>query len=278
MTELKVNDYADNLLVLNKTTIDKLCSLDEAFNCIALYIFYYKTAKWQKTDTVKANDSYVEKTLKIGKSKLTKTKKILQNNGLIEIIQKRENGKVSGWYIRVHFLVNNDFTKKIKVESINNHQNEQGEISTCGKQDTNALRINIKCLKNKIKVLKEENNKLKSLLKESGKLTLEFDENLFNKFWNTYPKKKSKGNVEKWFKKHKPSSDMVDIMVDKINQLKETEQWNKNDGQFIPYPTTWLNAKGWEDEISNNETIESEDEEIARLKAEVERRKVNGEW
>ena len=25
--------------------------------------------------------------------------------------------------------------------------------------------------------------------------------------------------------------------------------WIKDGGQFVPYPATWLNAKGWEDEI-----------------------------
>lgn len=72
---------------------------------------------------------------------------------------------------------------------------------------------------------------------------------LFNKFWKAYPKKVSKGNAEKWFKKNKPTSELVEIMISKINLLKNTEQWKKSDGQFIPYPATWLNAKGWEDEV-----------------------------
>ena len=67
-------------------------------------------------------------------------------------------------------------------------------------------------------------------------------------------------------------------MIDKINLLKTTEQWKKNNGQYIPYPSTWLNAKGWEDEISSDGLIETEEEEIARLKAEIEKRKANGDW
>lgn len=74
-------------------------------------------------------------------------------------------------------------------------------------------------------------------------------EEKFKKFWEEYPKKVSKGNAEKWFKKHKPTNELVDLMIEKIKQLKETEQWKKDKGQFIPYPATWLNAKGWEDEI-----------------------------
>lgn len=100
----------------------------------------------------------------------------------------------------------------------------------------------------------------------------------FDKFWNVYPKKVSKGNAEKWFAKNKPSEELVNEMIDKINLLKTTEQWKKNNGQYIPYPSTWLNAKGWEDEISNDGLIETEEEEIARLKAEIEKRKANGNW
>ena len=108
--------------------------------------------------------------------------------------------------------------------------------------------------------------------------TENFNKSLFDKFWNAYPKKKSKGVVEKWFTKNKPSEDLVNEMIDKINLLKTTEQWKKNNGQYIPYPSTWLNAKGWEDEISSDGLIETEEEEIARLKAEIEKRKANGDW
>lgn len=100
----------------------------------------------------------------------------------------------------------------------------------------------------------------------------------FDKFWNVYPRKVSKGNAEKWFIKNKPTEELVNAMIDKISLLKNTEQWKKNNGQFIPYPTTWLNAKGWEDEIIQENLIETDEEETARLMKEVERRKANGEW
>ena len=76
------------------------------------------------------------------------------------------------------------------------------------------------------------------------------NETLFEAFWKAYPKKKNKGSAEKWFKTHKPSKDLVDKMLEMIEKQKNTIDWKKNDGQFIPYPSTWLNAKGWEDEIN----------------------------
>lgn len=254
MEDIELNDYADNLLIVDKNTIDKLYSLDNAFDCIALYMFYYKTAKWQKTNIIKANDSYITKSLKIGKTKLNKTKQTLKDNGLIEIVQRRNGNRISGWYIKVHYLISDNKKNNIAIEKVNNPQNEQVEKSTSSFQNTNALRDNINCLKNKIELLKEENNKLKSLLKEE-KNKNDFNNNLFDKFWNAYPRHVSKGTAEKWFGKNKPSEELVNIMIDKISLLKNSEQWKSENGKYIPYPTTWLNAKGWEDEVisTNNE-------------------------
>lgn len=131
---------------------------------------------------------------------------------------------------------------------------------------------------------KNDNTPINKNVKENNtsinntSITKENIKERFDKFWNAYPKKKSKGVVEKWFTKNKPSEELVNEMIDKINLLKTTEQWKKNNGQYIPYPSTWLNAKGWEDEISSDGLIETEEEEIARLKAEIEKRKANGDW
>lgn len=71
-------------------------------------------------------------------------------------------------------------------------------------------------------------------------------------FWNAYPKKKGKGNVEKWFVKTQPSQVLLEQMLSKIMILAGSHEWTKERGQFIPHPATWLNAKGWEDELTAN--------------------------
>ena len=159
MEDIKLNDIADDLLILNKITIDRLFQLDNCADCIALYIFYYKTAKWQKTDTVKANDQYVKKSLKWGISKIQKTKQTLKEHGLIDIVQRRKYGKIEGWFIKVSYLVSERKADeiKIKVQESNNTQNEQVENCTSGNEETNALKEKIKCLKKEIEMLKNNN-------------------------------------------------------------------------------------------------------------------------
>ena len=40
----------------------------------------------------------------------------------------------------------------------------------------------------------------------------------------------------------------VSVLLDAIEKQKKSEDWKKEGGKFIPYPTTWLNGKRWEDE------------------------------
>jgi len=70
----------------------------------------------------------------------------------------------------------------------------------------------------------------------------------FKKFWALYPRKKSKGNAESSWAKLKPTEQLQDRIFDGLERAKTSADWLKEGGQFIPYPASWLNAKGWEDE------------------------------
>jgi uncharacterized phage protein (TIGR02220 family) len=152
--ELKLIDIADDLIILNRTTIENIYHLENGADCIALYILYYKLAKWQKSNIVKATDEYVKKCLKWGKNKILNTKKTLKENGLIEIIQKKdEDGKINGWYVKISYIISKQNISDVNIEP----EVSKPEVSksTSGFQDTIALKYNINCLNNKIE---EENN------------------------------------------------------------------------------------------------------------------------
>lgn len=70
----------------------------------------------------------------------------------------------------------------------------------------------------------------------------------FARFWEAYPKKKSRGVAEKAFMKIKPDEQLLASMIAKIEQAKKSVDWMKDGGRYIPYPATWLHARGWEDE------------------------------
>jgi uncharacterized protein YdaU (DUF1376 family) len=69
----------------------------------------------------------------------------------------------------------------------------------------------------------------------------------FASFWDAYPKKKNKGIAEKAFAKVKPDAELLQTILMAVEGARQSADWLKSDGQFIPHPATWLNARGWED-------------------------------
>jgi hypothetical protein len=87
---------------------------------------------------------------------------------------------------------------------------------------------------------------------------------LFGEFWEAYPKKKAKPDAIKAFNKLSPDKDLLDILLKAIGEQKKAEEWNKQNGQFIPYPATWLNGRRWEDEVSASTEKKTDDETIKK--------------
>jgi len=80
-------------------------------------------------------------------------------------------------------------------------------------------------------------------------------EQLFDEFWAEYPKKRSKGQAEKTWVKLKPDEQLFEAIMTGLKRAKTSEEWRKEGGRYIPYPATWLNAKGWEDDYRPLEVI-----------------------
>ena len=56
----------------------------------------------------------------------------------------------------------------------------------------------------------------------------------FEEFWTTYPRRVAKGDARKAW-----------VQTENIR----SDQWRKNDGQFVCYPATWLRQERWSDEL-----------------------------
>lgn len=119
------------------------------------------------------------------------------------------------------------YVKKLKP---NTNASKNDFIESNNKQDT-------------IDEIKEEKQ-----VKEKSK-TENKQQEYFSIFWASYPKKVGKGAAEKSWKKIKPTKDLLEKMLNAIEIAKQSMQWNKDNGQYIPNPATWLNQKRWEDEI-----------------------------
>lgn len=69
----------------------------------------------------------------------------------------------------------------------------------------------------------------------------------FDKFWEAYPKKVARQDALRAWKKLKPDESLVSIILAALDNHKRSPQWCSDNGQYIPYPATWLNGKRWED-------------------------------
>ena len=89
----------------------------------------------------------------------------------------------------------------------------------------------------------------------------------FDTFWEEYPRKRSKGQAEKTWIKLDPDDATFECILEGLDNAKRSIDWQKDGGQYIPYPSTWLNAKGWEDEYeegplngANSRHLDEDDE------------------
>jgi hypothetical protein len=72
---------------------------------------------------------------------------------------------------------------------------------------------------------------------------------VFEEFWTLYPKKRQKGDALKAWKALKPDANLVARILEAVRSQRETTDWLKAQGRYVPYPATRLRAAQWEDEL-----------------------------
>ena len=90
---------------------------------------------------------------------------------------------------------------------------------------------------------------------------------LFQMFWEAYPRKVAKVVAEDAFHKtvsgDKDPVGLVNRMIAALEVQKKDWNWVKDEGRFIPHPTTWLNQRRWEDVVTS-QSPETETDNIAK--------------
>lgn len=89
--------------------------------------------------------------------------------------------------------------------------------------------------------------------------TTEIDE-MFDVFWKAYPKKSNKKGAKVSFKRIKNLKTEFPLIMEALERFKKSKQWTKQNGEFIPLPTSWINQERWKDEH-----IETREDKLKRL-------------
>lgn len=110
-----------------------------------------------------------------------------------------------------------------------------------------------------------ENDVKKARVTREHPKTLDFIER-FNEFWEAYPKKVGKTAVRKKYLALKPSKKLHDAVMQGLENYKNSERWNKDNGAYILNPLTFINERRWEDEIAPMQTKSSLQQQIDLMK------------
>lgn len=189
------------------------------------------------------NVSSLSSVLKDGETSIASALKELEEYGYLVRNRERDSkGKLSKNEYILHEIPHMDIP-----EQENPNQDNQGYINT----------ITYNRLFNKNTI----NKKKKNIIKEN-----------FESFWKAYPKKKNKAKTERWFEQNNPDEKLMNLMLSNLEKQKKLKEWKKDNGQFIPLPTTWLNGKRWEDKFVENEFEESEYDINKKIEDELKKR------
>ncbi|GLK88297.1 hypothetical protein GCM10017655_13590 [Pseudomonas turukhanskensis] len=71
----------------------------------------------------------------------------------------------------------------------------------------------------------------------------------FDAFWKLYPNKASKKDARKAWDKLKPNAELQKVMLTALAQHCQSRDWLKDNGQFIPHGSRWINGEKWTDEL-----------------------------
>ena len=72
---------------------------------------------------------------------------------------------------------------------------------------------------------------------------------MFEEFWTCYPRKVGKDAALTAWKKRKVTLELHSQMLDAIAVQRDSLDWTKDGGDFIPHPATWINSAGWLNEL-----------------------------
>lgn len=84
--------------------------------------------------------------------------------------------------------------------------------------------------------------------KKKKEKILKSDSEAFAAFWEAYPNKKNKAVAVKRWDGMRVTAGLYEKIMAGLAKAKHSMEWAERGGKYIPYPSTWLNAEGWENE------------------------------
>lgn len=148
-TTMPTHNFIENsLVILTKQTLDIFLRQKNPSELIALYTFYYYTAKWQQTNQIKCTSSYVAKGLHWRRNKVIKVRKQLLEMGLIEDIRRvdAKTRKFVGYYVKMNYVFKQSTLEKYAQKESQCIQNADTENDAHSVSETQYLQQKNQCI------------------------------------------------------------------------------------------------------------------------------------
>jgi hypothetical protein len=123
-------------------------------------------------------------------------------------------------------------TNKFSIISIMNW-----DVYQCGELGSNKPLTNKQQTTNNIQEYKEQKNKYFCAR--------------FDLFYKSYPKRRARRDAEKAWIKLNPDESLVEVIRASLAKHKDSQDWQKDGGRYIPLPASWLNGRRWEDDLGD---------------------------
>jgi hypothetical protein len=88
--------------------------------------------------------------------------------------------------------------------------------------------------------------------------------NGFDQFWEAYPRKVGKGAARKSWQRIAPAPELLQEILNSLGEQVYSDTWIREQGRYIPHPTTWLNQERWTDELTTGPKPETPEDIAAR--------------
>lgn len=88
----------------------------------------------------------------------------------------------------------------------------------------------------------------------------------FETFWHAYPRRVGKGAARAaWGKAARRVPDLLTRCLAALAWQRTQVQWTRDDGVFVPHPSTYLNQERWDDEDPHAAERQAEEARRTRL-------------
>jgi hypothetical protein len=97
----------------------------------------------------------------------------------------------------------------------------------------------------------------------------------FERFWEAYPRQDAREDALTAWERLAPTPELVETILGAVEGQKSREDWQRENGRFIPRADNWLNGKRWQDKGTAAQAIDAG--RRAALRDWIARNRLDGE-